>query len=173
MLAAEGSALDAEVRARLGDELMGYEGLDLTQDPLIDCGRLLRCQHCRKPDVASLLDESDKNLSGDSSLARGKECLRFVQSDLRDRDWTKSVGGPFDLAVSAIAIHNLGNPDQMAAVYRGVHEILKPNGVFLDCDYTHTAKLEQHLAWLRDAGFARAESPWQADAMVIMAAFKG
>jgi ubiquinone/menaquinone biosynthesis C-methylase UbiE len=115
---------------------------------------------------APMLDQARQRLNA------AAERLTFVQSDLRDAGWSKSVGGPFDLAVSAIAIHNLGEPAQMAAVYRGVHDLLKPKGVFLDCDYTHTAKLEQHIGWLRDAGFVRAESPWQADALVIMAAYK-
>src|SRR5437762_2635690 len=31
----------------------------------------------------------------------------YVQSDLCDPSWTERAGGPFDLAVSSIAIHNL------------------------------------------------------------------
>src|SRR6516164_7609325 len=40
-------------------------------------------------------------------LADYSERLRYVMCDLTDPSWPQQVGGPFDIAVSAIAIHNL------------------------------------------------------------------
>ncbi len=79
----------------------------------------------------------------------------FVQSDLTTPQWPESAGGPYDMAVSAIAIHNLRDPDVIAKVYAGVYRTLKPGGVFLDSDYVFAGGLESHLEWLRQAGFAR------------------
>jgi len=49
----------------------------------------------------------------------------FVLADLTDPGWTSRVGGPFDLAVSAIAIHNLRDLGAIAACYRGVAQNLE------------------------------------------------
>ncbi len=105
-------------------------------------------------------------------LAAFSGSTAFVQSDLTDQAWMDSIGGPFDLAVSAIAIHNLGQADQMAEVYRRIQQVLKPGGIFLDCDYTYTAGLDAHLVWLRQAGFGLVTTESQEDQLVVFAAFK-
>ena len=105
-------------------------------------------------------------------LAPFADATAFVQSDLRDEGWVESVGGPFDLAVSAIAIHNLGEADQMAEVYRHVQQVLKPGGIFLDCDYTYTAGLDSHVGWLRQAGFGPVTTEPQDGQLVVFAAFR-
>ncbi|HEX6441041.1 MAG TPA: class I SAM-dependent methyltransferase [Stellaceae bacterium] len=89
--------------------------------------------------------------------------VAFVQADLLDPAWTGQVGGPFDLAVSAIAIHNLRDIDAIAASYRGIARVLKPGGVFLDYDlfFDSIGGLARHLDLLREAGFARVECLWQ------------
>ena len=58
----------------------------------------------------------------------------FALADLREPSWVDRVGGPFDLAVSAIAIHNLRDIAAIAAAYRGIARVLKPGGLFLDYD---------------------------------------
>ena len=105
-------------------------------------------------------------------LAAFSGSTAFVQSGLTDQAWMDSIGGPFDLAVSAIAIHNLGQADQMAEVYRRIQQVLKPGGIFLDCDYTYTAGLDAHLVWLRQAGFGLVTTESQEDQLVVFAAFK-
>src|SRR5712691_182208 len=42
------------------------------------------------------------------TFAARTEHVHYALCDLRDTAWEQAVGGPFDLAVSAIAIHNLG-----------------------------------------------------------------
>lgn len=86
---------------------------------------------------------------------RGKH-LRTVLCDLTDPSWTKKVGGPFDLAVSAIALHNLGDRTKIFSCYRAIYSLLKPGGYFLDYD-RFPGGVARHLAALRDAGFTRAE----------------
>jgi SAM-dependent methyltransferase len=94
-------------------------------------------------------------------LARHAGRVRFVQSDLLDAAWTKTAGGPFDLAVSGIAIHNLHEMAAIAACYEAVHGLLKPGACFVDYDHLDRVggvPLNQHM--LKVAGFKSAEVIW-------------
>ena len=101
-------------------------------------------------------------------LARARERLgnrdgqvRYALGDLNDPAWVKNVGGPFDLAVSGIAIHNLQVMAAIAACYERVHGLLKPGGCFLDYDHFDRVggvPLHQHM--LKVAGFKAAEVIW-------------
>src|SRR5271165_1156139 len=62
---------------------------------------------------APMLDQARQRLAADAAR------VKYALADLRDPAWTTAVGGPFDLAVSAIAIHNLRDLDEIAASYRG------------------------------------------------------
>ena len=84
--------------------------------------------------------------------------LRFVRSDLSTRDWTSEIGGPFDLAVSSIAIHNLYDEGRIAQVYKDIHDLLKPGGTFINLDHIRrVGGVEGQTAWLREAGFAEVD----------------
>lgn len=98
----------------------------------------------------------------------------FALADLTDPLWTEHVGGPFDLAVSAIAIHNLREVAAIAPVYRGIAKILKPGGVFLDYDlfFDKIGGVEGHRAMLREAGFARVQCLFQYPPAAALAAYK-
>ena len=95
--------------------------------------------------------------------------LRYILCDLIDPSWQKRVGGPFDLAVSAIALHNLRDPETIFACYRAIHDLLEPGGSFLNCD-RFVEGVEPHLRALREAGFDRVECPWQESPRAIVAA---
>jgi ubiquinone/menaquinone biosynthesis C-methylase UbiE len=102
-------------------------------------------------------------------LADHSDHLRYVLCDLSDPSWPRQVGGPFDLAVSAIAIHNLRDLQKIFACYRTVHGLLKPGGCFLNCD-RFVEGVEPHMAELREAGFARVECRWQEPPRAIIVA---
>jgi SAM-dependent methyltransferase len=97
--------------------------------------------------------------------------LRYILCDLVDPSWPNQVSGPFDLAVSAIALHNLGDPEKIFACYRAVHDLLEPDGCFLNCD-RFVEGVEPHLAALRQAGFGRVECPWRAAPRAIVVALR-
>ncbi|HEV8679730.1 MAG TPA: methyltransferase domain-containing protein, partial [Stellaceae bacterium] len=67
-------------------------------------------------------------------LAAAASAVTCVQSDLRDPAWVDRAGGPFDLAVSSIAIHNLRDLGKIASCYGGIARLLKPGARFLDYD---------------------------------------
>jgi SAM-dependent methyltransferase len=102
-------------------------------------------------------------------LADRSDQLRYVVCDLVDPSWPRQVGGPFDLAVSAIALHNLRDPEKIYACYRAIHDLLKPGGCFLNCD-RFVEGVEPHLGALREAGFDRVECPWRESPRAILIA---
>lgn len=108
-------------------------------------------------------------------LAASAGRVGFVYADLLDPAWTERVGGPFDIAVSAIAIHNLRDVASIASVYRGIAGLLNPGGAFLDYDlfFESIGGLSHHLDLLRKAGFARVECLWQEAPNASLAAFIG
>ena len=102
-------------------------------------------------------------------LADRSDQLRYVVCDLVDPSWPKQVGGPFDLAVSAIALHNLGDAEKIYACYRAIHDLLKPGGCFLNCD-RFVEGVEPHLGALREAGFDCVECLWRESPRAILIA---
>jgi hypothetical protein len=110
-----------------------------------------------------MLDRARQRLAGHSDR------LRYVLCDLTDPSWPQQVGGAFDLAVSAIALHNLRDPEKIFACYRAVHTLLKPRGCFLNCD-RFVEGVQPHLAALREAGFDCVKCPWEEAPRAIMVA---
>lgn len=105
------------------------------------------------------------------SLAPYNDRTTFVQSDLA-REWTEALGGPFDLAVSAIAIHNLREASLIAKVYDEVYTVLKSKGVFLNMDFMFTGGIDTHMKWLKEFGFARVVSRWYDGRLAALLASK-
>jgi SAM-dependent methyltransferase len=106
-----------------------------------------------------------------SRLAPHAARVGYVQCDLRDPSWTVRVGGPFDLAVSAIAIHNLGELGAMADCYRGIAGVLKSGALFLDYDlFERFGGIALHTRLLGEAGFSRVDLIWQQSPVAILAA---
>jgi SAM-dependent methyltransferase len=99
--------------------------------------------------------------------------IRYVQCDLLDPAWPQQVGGPFDLVVSGIAIHNLKDLAAMAACYEAVHGLLKPGGCFLDYDHFDKfggVPLHQHS--MKVAGFKAADPVWHKHPTAVVKAVK-
>lgn len=101
-------------------------------------------------------------------LARAREkfssydrAIRYVQCDLLDPAWPQKVGGPFDLVVSGIAIHNLKDLSAIATCYEAVHGLLKPGGCFLDYDhFDNVGGVPLHQHSMKVAGFKAADPIW-------------
>lgn len=93
-------------------------------------------------------------------LADHSDQLSYVLCDLFDPSWPQHVGGSFDLAVSAIVLHNLGSRDKIFACYPAIHGLLEPGGCFLNYD-RFVEGVESHLAALRAAGFDSVEYTWR------------
>ena len=104
-------------------------------------------------------------------LAVHGERVKYAVGDLRDPQWVQSVGGPFDLAVSAIALHNLRDLGQIAACYRALAGVVKPAGVFLDYDlFGLIGGIDAQMRTIREAGFAAVDCLWQEGRLAIVRA---
>ena len=104
-------------------------------------------------------------------LSRRSAELRYVLADLVDPSWSAAVGGPFDLVVSAIALHNLADMGTITGCYRAIHGLLAKGGCFLDCDhFIHIGGVESNRAALRQAGFTTVECLWQNEKTAILKA---
>jgi ubiquinone/menaquinone biosynthesis C-methylase UbiE len=95
--------------------------------------------------------------------------LSYVVADLMDPTWPKQAGGPFDLVVSAIVLHNLGSRENIFGCYPAIYGLLAPGGFFLNCD-RFADGVDEHLTALRDAGFGRVECVWQDSPRAIVVA---
>ena len=111
----------------------------------------------------AMLDQARRRLADHSDR------LSFVLCDLFDPSWPQHVGGPFDLAVSAIVLHNLGSREKIFACYPAIHALLKQGGCFLNYD-RFADGVNGHLTALRAAGFAPVECTWQEAPYAIVAA---
>ncbi len=110
----------------------------------------------------TLQDYSDLMLArAREHLAKSRAQLSFVLADLTDPTWSERVGGPFDLIVSAIAIHNLRKLDIIAACYRAIAQLLKPGAPFLDYDlFPIAGGIETHIGTMQEAGMSRVSRTW-------------
>jgi len=106
-------------------------------------------------------------------LAALSPFTRYVLADLCDPAWPAKVGGPFDLAVSGLAVHNLNLESLMKACYRGIHGLLRPGGLFLDYDLFGLISdgVKTHSNWLREAGFERMQCIWEHAPVAAIAAW--
>ena len=149
MLAAAPWAADAEIAVI---DVGGGYGV-VTEEAL----RAFPRAHVTLQDYSQpMLDEARQR------LARYGDRVRYAVGDLRYPNWTAAAGGPFDLAVSAIAIHNLREPDLIAACYRATAGVLKPEGVFLDYDlFGLIGGVEAQMQTIGEAGFAAVDCLWQ------------
>jgi len=119
-------------------------------------------------------------------LARFGQRVSYAIADMTDPCWSSTLGGPFDAAVSALALHNLGHPQLLQRVYRDIFALLRPGGCVFNLDllfpggpgladlyrrdqardprwdvYVSPAGLEAHLGWLRHAGFTEVDCVWK------------
>jgi tRNA (cmo5U34)-methyltransferase len=125
------------------------------------------------------IDENDGMLE----VARHRLAGRSV--DLRVADLADPLPvGPFDLVVSALAIHHLDGPGK-AALFERIAGVLVPGGRFvlgdvivpedgppitpLSDDYDKPSTLSDQVAWLESAGL-RVEVIWGTDDLAVLTA---
>ena len=111
----------------------------------------------------AMLEQARRRLAGHADR------FSYVLADLMDPAWPQHAGGPFDLAVSAIVLHNLGSREKIFACYPAICGLLRPGGCFLNCD-RFVDGVDGHLTALRTAGFGRVECTWQDPPRAIVVA---
>ncbi len=118
---------------RLPDEPFRYVNIGAGDGPL-DEVLLGHFTHAH----ATLVDGSETMVAGaQERLKRFGDRVSVVRADLSTPDWRQTAGGPFDIAVSTIAIHNLRQPGgRVRDLYAEIFELLATDGgFFLNFDY--------------------------------------
>jgi tRNA (cmo5U34)-methyltransferase len=126
--------------------------------------------------------------SSEAMLARARE--RLPDADLLlQRLEDELPAGPFDLVVSALAVHHLDGPGKRELFSR-VARVLEPGGRFvlgdvvvpageqegpihIDWEMDTPDSVEDQLAWLRAAGFEAEASSVRVDLAVLRARLSG
>lgn len=136
-------------------------------------------------------------------LARFGERVSFAEGNLTEPSWVETVRGPFDLAVSSIAIHNLRDPRRIRVLYAEVFDLMAEGGFFMNLEYVRLSSprlqplaiwaaqdaeagyligsggagspgtAAEQLVWLREAGFAPVECFWKEFRLALIGGFKG
>jgi ubiquinone/menaquinone biosynthesis C-methylase UbiE len=153
---------------------------------------------------ATLVDGSETMLTGARRrLERFGDRVDYVRVDLASHDWAQAVGGPFDVVVSTIAIHNLRIYNRVRDLYGEAFDVMAEGGFFLNFDYVrpnspalrplaswasrdpevgHIGRssgnngpgtLEEHLIWLRAAGFGAVDCFFKEFGAAAYGGFKG
>ncbi len=123
-------------------------------------------------------------------LSRFGDRVEYVQGDLTDPEWVGGVGGTFDFVFSTHAVHHLGEPARIRALYAEVYRLLGHGGTLLVLDYLRAARpslgplapwaarddeagvsasyraeapgsLLEQLSWLGEAGFNCVDVLWK------------
>lgn len=126
------------------------------------------------------VDSSPEMLAGAARIL-SPDRVTFVEADLGD----PLPPGPFDLVVSALAVHHLEG-ERKAALFERIAAVLAPRGVFVLGDvvvpddpadavieneegYDFPSPVSDQLAWLARAGF-EAEVAWASRDLAVMRA---
>jgi ubiquinone/menaquinone biosynthesis C-methylase UbiE len=95
----------------------------------------------------------------------------YVLCDFSKPGWDRTIKGPFDAVVSAIAIHNVRSPEIIKAIYRATFFLVKTGGCFLNFDRMTPSKKDQ-LTWLQDAGFRNVQCFWDGGRRALVGGYR-
>ena len=83
-------------------------------------------------------------------LAWAGDRVTYVMSDLRDPTWATVLPMSVDAVVSAIAIHNLRDPERIRAIYREIGSVVRPSGAFVQYELVFPSGELVRAAYERD-----------------------
>lgn len=153
------------------------------------------------PEISVIcVDGSEPMLKlGRERLVSFGDRVSFAQADFSQEGWIAGLPRDLDVVVSARAIHNLRKLKPIEGVYRHVHELLRPSGVFLNIERVNFStptlrnyfrelrrrdtgrvpamdgaapSLSQQLRLLKRAGFNNIDCVWREGNTAIVGGFK-
>ena len=96
---------------------------------------------------------------------------QYAICDFSNPHWTRAISGPFDAAVSSIAIHNVNSPNIIRGIYDDAYTLVRPGGCFLTFD-RREPPLEDQRELLRVAGFKAVQCFWQDQHRALFGGFR-
>jgi SAM-dependent methyltransferase len=182
-----------ELEAFVLDHVLADRCLERVLDLGTGDGHMLATIRCRHPgvdcvgtDISPFLLDAARRRLGERT---GVRLVNHSMARPLPRDW-----GPFDLVVSALAIHHL-NDARKRTLYREIHDVLVPGGLFCNIDVVDSASanlrnrsamvfsygtgdahasdcpalLTDQLTWLSDAGFIHVDCYWKWLKLTVLA----
>jgi ubiquinone/menaquinone biosynthesis C-methylase UbiE len=125
------------------------------------------------PNATAVCHDGSEEMAklGVKRMAALKKRVKYALSDLSKRGWSKKIDGPFEAAVSSIAIHNVRSHDIIRSIYAEIPTLVTPGGCFLNFDRM-TPSLNQQLKWLKEAGFDNVKCFWDGGRRALVGGFK-
>jgi ubiquinone/menaquinone biosynthesis C-methylase UbiE len=155
----------AEVRAAIARVLSvrtpaPRRALELGAGPGLLAEAILRI--CALDDY-TLFDFSQPMLDMSRRRVGHHATVSFLQGDFKRPTWTEDLRRDFDAVVAMQSIHEIRHKRHVPALYRQIHDLLRPGGVLVVCDHVppsdesrlaslHSTEAEQHAAFAA-AGF--------------------
>lgn len=127
----------------------------------------------RFPNATAVCQDASKEMAklGGERMKQFSGRFEYVFCDFARTGWSREVNGPFEAIVSSIAIHNVGDPKIIEAIYHASFPLVKAGGCFLNFDRPRPP-WEEQMKWLRDAGFDGVQIFWQNEKRAVFGGFK-
>jgi len=159
-LIAESLPFDQQAAARILDLGAGY-------------GALAQSLLAYFPNATAICQDGSAEMAklGRQRMGSLKGRFKYVLCDFSKPGWSRKLDGPFDAAVSSIAIHNVRTPDTIRSIYRETFGLLKSGGCFLNFDRMTPSRTEQ-MTWLKAAEFTRVKCFWDGGRRALVGGYK-
>ena len=84
---------------------------------------------------------------GQERMQHLKGRFDYVLCDFSQPGWSQKLNGPFEVVVSAIAIHNVRSPKIIERIYNDIFPLVKSGGCFINFD-RERPPLDEQMKWL-------------------------
>ncbi len=125
------------------------------------------------PNATAVCQDGSEEMAklGRERMKQLKGRFKYVLCDFSEPDWSQKLTGPFEAAVSSIAIHNVRSPEIMERIYKDIFPLVKSGGCFINFD-RERPPLEDQMKWLREAGFQDVQRFWTGENRAVFGGFK-
>jgi tRNA (cmo5U34)-methyltransferase len=125
------------------------------------------------PNATAICQDGSEEMAklGQERMRQLKGRFKYVLCDFSEPGWSRKLTGPFEAAVSSIAIHNVRSPEIMERIYKDIFPLVKSGGCFINFD-RERPPLEDQMKWLREAGFQDVKRFWTGENRAVFGGFK-
>jgi ubiquinone/menaquinone biosynthesis C-methylase UbiE len=125
------------------------------------------------PNVKAVCQDGSAEMAklGRTRMEPFKGRFEYVVCDFSKPGWSRKIKRPFAAVVSSIAIHNVRSPEIIRSIYQETFSLVKTGGCFLNFDRM-TPSQKEHLAWLKEGGFADVKCFWEGGRRAIVGGYR-
>ena len=125
------------------------------------------------PNATAVCQDGSEEMAklGRKRMDHLKGRFEYVLCDFSRERWSRTIKGPFEAVMSAIAIHNVRLPDTIHEIYRETFALVRSGGCFLNFDRMRPSQKDQ-LKWLEEAGYENVKCFWDGGERALVGGFK-